>query len=276
MRYPAVAGSFYPLNANTLTREVDAFLAQGRKEVSVSANIAIAPHAGYEYSGKTAGYSFAALEKNLKKENTSMVILCPNHTGLGEIVSVSFEDWKTPIGTSSTDLRLAAKIILSCPLMRRNEAAHFREHSIEVMLPFIQRINPKAKIVAICIGVQGEKIASEVGKAIFDACSDNEFKDRNILLLASSDFTHYESGERAKLMDKMPIEFIKKLDANALEREVEQNGLSICGHGPIAAAIYYAKLAGKKEAKLLKYTNSGKETNGNESSVVAYASLVFI
>lgn len=276
MRYPAVAGQFYTDSPNGLTRQVDSFLAEARKEVKESTWIAIAPHAGYVYSGKTAALTFAALEKSLKKKNTTVIILGPNHTGLGDPVSVSFDDWKTPIGISKTDLRLAGAIIQNCVMITKNELAHFREHSIEVMLPFLQRINPSAKIVAICLGMQEEKVSAQVGRAIFEACEKKEFEDRNIVVLASSDFTHYESGDRAKMMDKMPLEFIKQLDSAQFEREIVDNDVSICGHGPIVVAIEFAKLAGKGRGKVLRYTNSGLESGGDESQVVAYASIIFV
>jgi len=276
MRYPAVSGQFYSNSSKSLERQIDSFLDTARKETKISSDIGISPHAGYEYSGKIAALTFASLEKNLKKKNTTVIIAGPNHTGIGGLVAVSFEDWKTPIGVSSTDLRLAGAIIQNCTIISKDELAHFREHSIEVLLPFLQRINPQAKIVAVCIGLQEQRVAAQVGRAIFEACAKEEFKDRNIVLLSSSDFSHYVSGEMARKMDKMALEFIKQLNSYEFEREIVENELTICGHGPIVVAIEYAKLAGKKQGKVLKYSNSGLETGGNEAQIVAYAGIVFV
>ena len=278
MRFPAVSGSFYPSQAANLQRTVDSFLAKARKEVKTKANLKaiIVPHAGYIYSGQTAAFSFAAAEDILKKPNTTALFIGPNHTGLGNPISVSFDDWKTPIGITSTDLPLAGAIIKSCSIITKNEPAHLMEHSIEVQLPFLQTINPKAKMVAICMGRQDGPTAKIIGEAIAKTIKRPEFSDRNILLIASSDFTHYETGEIARRQDAQPLDFIKSMAADEFEQIVEDENLSICGHGPIAAVIHTSKLLGAKKSELLKYTNSGKETNGDESKVVAYASFAII
>jgi len=277
MRYPAVSGSFYPAAPAALQRQVDGFLTVARRKVpSRACKAIICPHAGFIYSGLTAAHSFAAAEHLLREPNTTVIILGPNHTGLGNPIAVSFDDWKTPVGTSATDLPLAGAIIKANKAITKNEAAHLAEHSIEVQLPFLQSINPHAKIVAICMAWQDDATAKMLAKAIFDVSQKKEFSDRHLLVLASSDFTHYESGERAHDLDAQPLEFIKALEASAFEEEVESQSLSICGHGPIAVALHYAKLAGAKKAELLRYTNSGKETNGDEKSVVAYASFAII
>ena len=277
MRYPSVSGSFYPASPTSLQRMVDAYLANARKEVKEEKNAKaiVCPHAGYAYSGQTAAYSFAAIEGQLKKPNTTAIFMGPNHTGIGELISVSFDDWQTPVGKSLTDLQLAGAIIKSNPLITKNEAAHFREHSIEVQLPFLQTIAPSAKIVAICMMAQDINSSRAVGKAIFNGAAAAG-KGKNIMVIASSDFTHYENGKLAEKLDMPAINHLLSLDDGKFQSEVEAHGLSICGHGPIAAACHYAKLAGAKNAKLLRYTNSGKETGGDEASVVAYASIIFV
>ncbi len=322
MRYPAVSGSFYPSSPTALSRQVNELLAKAREEMAAGEpegraakkareemparekggakkareiKAMVCPHAGYEYSGLTAACSFAAAQKQLQKKNTTVIILGPNHTGAGQLVSVSFDDWSTPVGKSETDLPLAGALVRgaaneggkagaagagnkagNASILTRNEQAHFREHSIEVQLPFLQTINPAAKIVAICLMAQDGKTSRRVGEAIYRATKRPEFADRNFMVLASSDFTHYQTAKAAEALDQQPLEFICQLDDGEFSDEVEGKNLSICGHGAIAAAMAYAKLAGCKKAELLRYTNSGKETGGNESSVVAYASLILI
>ncbi|MFN3909760.1 MAG: AmmeMemoRadiSam system protein B [Candidatus Anstonellaceae archaeon] len=276
MRYPAVAGMFYQANPESLAREVKWLLEVNKGQKIEKGNIVICPHAGYIYSGKTAALSFLAIEEVLKKDNSTAIIIGPNHTGLGEPIAVSLDEWKTPIGTSLTDINLALELIKNCHLMQKNELAHFHEHSIEVMLPFIQTINPKTKIVAICLGTQEKRIAKIVGQAIDETIKQKEFQKKPIAIIASSDFSHYLSGEEARKLDMIAIEKIEKLDVDGFEDLVYKKDLSICGYGPITAAMEIAKLEGKKMGKLLKYTNSGIETNSSEDRVVAYASIVFV
>lgn len=274
MRYPAVSGSFYPSSPTALSRQVNELMAKAREAVKPhSCKAIVCPHAGFAYSGLTAAYSFAAAEKELQNPDTTAIILGPNHTGIGELVSVSLDTWATPIGKSDCDLPLAGALAKAHPLITRSEPAHFREHSIEVQLPFIQTINPAAKIVPVCLMAQDGRTSEIVGQAIFEVAQKPEFSDRNILVIASSDFEHYLSGAQAKQKDALPLKHISRLDDAALQSEVESQQLSICGHGAIAATLHYARMAGCEKAELLRYTNSGKETDGDESKVVAYASF---
>ncbi|MEM2963542.1 MAG: AmmeMemoRadiSam system protein B, partial [Candidatus Anstonellales archaeon] len=148
-----------------------------------------------------------------------------------------------------------------------DEIAHLTEHSIEVQLPFLQKLNPKAKIVCISMMAQNLEASLDIGKAIFEAT-----KNRNVIVIASSDFTHYKSAEQASVLDASALEKIQTLEVEGFQREVESKNLSICGYGPISAAMHYSKLKGAKMAELLRYSNSG-EVTGDYSNVVAYASL---
>lgn len=269
MRHPAVSGSFYTSSVMALRAEVREYLASARKEVAQKERLAIiCPHAGYLYSGRCAAYSFASCS-NWKSKGITAIIIGPNHTGLGTPISVSFDDWKTPIGEVKADVELADAIVKAGKIARRDELAHLREHSVEVQLPFLQEACPNAAFVGICMGVQELPAARDLGKAIFDAVQKLK---RNAIVIASSDFTHYESADSAKKKDMPAIERLAGLDEAGFERVVREGDLSICGHGPISAAMYYARLAGAKNCELLKYTNSGEAT-GDKSSVVAYASL---
>ncbi|MCX8195141.1 MAG: MEMO1 family protein [Candidatus Micrarchaeota archaeon] len=269
MRFPAVSGSFYSSSSSALKAEVRGYLEAAGQEVKKKEQLAIVcPHAGYMYSGRCAAYSFAACS-NWKEKEITAVVIGPNHTGLGMPISVSFEDWKTPLGEVKCDVELAGAIVKAGKIAQRDELAHFREHSCEVQLPFLQEACPHAKFVAVCMGIQDLAPAQELGRAIFEAIKKTR---KNAIVIASSDFTHYESAESAKKKDMLAIERLLKLDEAGFESLVEERGLSICGHGPIAAAMHYSKLAGAKKCELLKYTNSG-EASGDYYQVVAYASL---
>lgn len=270
MRYPAVAGSFYTSAPSSLRGEVKGFLEDAAKKVDAKERLAIVcPHAGYVYSGACAAYSYAACS-NWERKDLTAVIIGPNHTGEGTPISVSFDDWKTPLGEIKCDAALAEAVVKNGKIARRDELAHAGEHSSEVQVPFLQMCAPGARMVGICMGVQDIASAQDLGKAVFEAVKKTA---RDVIVIASSDFTHYEDAEVAKKKDDEAIKKLLKLDEEGFEGLCDEKNLSICGHGPIAAAMHYAKLSGAKKCELLKYTNSGEET-GDESSVVAYASLV--
>lgn len=269
MRYPAVAGSFYSSSASQLRDEVGRYLSEAQGKVkSQEATAIVCPHAGFVYSGKCTAYSYAACSNWNSKEITA-IIMGPNHTGMGTPISVSYEDWKTPLGEMKCDAELAEAIVKAGKIAKRDEMAHLNEHSCEVQLPFVQIVCPTAKIVCICMGWQDIGAAKDLGAAVFEALKKAR---RGAIVIASSDFTHYESAESAKKKDMPAIERLVALDDEGFEEMVEEKDLSICGHGPIAAALHYAKLAGAKKCELLKYANSG-EASGDFGSVVAYASL---
>ncbi len=269
MRYPAVSGSFYTSSVMALRTEVRGYLAAAKEQVEARERLAVVcPHAGYLYSGKCAAFSFAS-SSNWGNRGISAIIIGPNHTGLGTPISVSFDSWKTPIGEIKADAELAEAIVKAGKIARRDELGHLREHSVEVQLPFLQESCPSAQFVGICMGLQDLPAARDLGKAIFDAVAKLK---RNAIVIASSDFTHYEPAESAKKKDMPAIERLLALDEAGFDRMVREKDLSICGHGPIAAAIYYSRLSGAKNCELLKYTNSGEAT-GDYSNVVAYASL---
>jgi len=269
MRYPAVSGTFYPSSASQLRAQVQGWLSDAAEEVERKRRLAIiCPHAGYVYSGKCAAYSFASCD-NWKGKGLTAVIIGPNHTGAGMPVAVSFEDWKTPLGEIKCDTALADYITKSGKAPKRDESAHMNEHSSEVQVPFLQACAPDAKMVGICMGWQDIVAAKDLGKAIFDAAQKAK---RDVIVIASSDFTHYEPAAQAKEKDMRAIGKLLELDEDGFDDVVEGEGLTICGHGPIAAALHYAKLAGAKKCELLKYTNSGEAT-GDDGNVVAYAGL---
>ncbi len=283
MRYPAVAGSFYPATAEAIKRQITAYMneakqkkAENEKKQKISPIAVVVPHAGYAYSGKTAAYSFAAIEEKIKQKNTTVIFFGPNHTGIAKApVSVSFDTWMTPVGKSDTDLEVAGAFLKECKLAERDETAHLQEHSIEVQMPFLQLINPAAKVVCICINVQYGDVPMQVGKAVAKITGEGRFSSRNFVVVASSDFTHYESAESARKKDTAAIAKIIAFDSEGFQADVEKFNLSICGHGAIAAAAEYAKIRGAKKAELLRYTNSGEEVKGGDGKVVAYASIAF-
>lgn len=274
VRRPWVAGAFYPAHKERLMRTIEGCfthkLGPGklperkiaeRRIVSV-----VCPHAGYVYSGPTAAHSYYHLASEV--EPNSVVILGPNHTGLGGPVSIGGgEAWETPLGRVPIDKELAMAIFEASDIIDMDDFAHAREHSIEVQLPFLQYIYGDFTFIPICMGFQDLETSREVGRSIIEAS-----KGRDILILASTDLTHMESQSSANAKDRGVIDRILAMDEAALQNWVRSKRVSMCGYGPVSVAIAASKLLGAKRAELLAYATSG-DTTGDISSVVGYASV---
>ncbi|MBI5252967.1 MAG: MEMO1 family protein [Euryarchaeota archaeon] len=272
MRRPSVAGQFYAPDAAGLRKQIEGCflhrLGLGRlpkaedKERDILG--AVVPHAGYVYSGPEAAHVYYSIAG--QKKPKTVVILGPNHSGYGSAVAVSKESWKTPLGEAAIDSEAADFLRKNCDIIDADEVAHRYEHSIEVQLPFLQYIYRDFKFVPICIGIQDLNTSEEIAQCLG--------KIKDALILASSDFTHYEPKEQAAAKDNKAIEHILNLDEKKFLQTVYDLDISICGYGPIATCIAAVKKLGATKAELLKYATSGDIT-GDDSSVVAYAAIVF-
>ena len=263
MRQPTVAGQFYPLNPKALKKEVNrCFSGIDISQRNVIG--AVVPHAGYTYSGSVAAQSYAVLP-----EADTYIILGPNHTGLGSLVSASQETWSTPLGDIETDIELARSLAGS--IVDLDELAHNFEHSIEVQLPFLQhQFGNDFKILPICMGLQDEETAVEVGNEIARAVSES---GKKVVIIASSDFTHYQPADIAHDVDQHLIEAILDMDVPEFYRRRAEKNISACGYGPIAAMLTASNALGAKKASLLIYATSGDVT-GDMSAVVGYAAII--
>ncbi len=260
-RFPAVAGQFYPRNKDDLRQEIGRYFA----DVEVKKDVlgAIVPHAGYMYSGSTAAKVYAVLP-----EAETIVLIGPNHTGQGSMVAVSSEVWSTPLGEVKPDhefIKALPKRIIDI-----DEMAHMYEHSIEVQLPFLQYRYKEFSIVAICMGLQDEETALDVGNEVYEAIDK---VNKKVIIIASSDFTHYRPDKIARENDNYYIEAILAMDIHEFYKRLYERNASVCGYGPIAAMLTAVKKLGAKKASLLKYSTSGDIT-GDVSSVVGYAGIV--
>lgn len=223
------------------------------------------PHAGYVFSGYEAAHVYYHLARQEKPE--LVVLLGPNHTGLGSTVAVSGEDWSTPLGEAECHVQVVEKLEKSCDNVTRDEMSHSHEHSIEVQIPFLQYIYGDFKFVALSLGLQTLEVARELGRCMADIEGDT-------LIMASSDFTHFESAERAREKDLEAIDSILELDEGGMMESIARNRTTACGYGAIAASMVASKLKGAGRGELLKYGNSGDVT-GDYSNVVAYAGILF-
>ncbi|MDE1871444.1 MAG: AmmeMemoRadiSam system protein B [Candidatus Micrarchaeota archaeon] len=274
MRGSVFQGMFYPSSRPEIRKFVESSVKDAEIGEDVDgANAYVSPHAGYMYSGGTAAYTYRALMENRKlKDADSIVFVGPNHTGNGRPISVSMEDWETPAGKSLNDRKLSKEIAGSSEYIDVDEEAHSGEHSIEVQLPFLQCLAPEKKVSIICMGDQGLKASRILADAIIKA---SESTRRNILVIASSDFNHYESAETARRKDMRLLDAAKSLDSAGIISLAGETGDSACGIGPIAVAMLFAKHSGSKRGAVLKYSNSGYATK-DYSSVVAYSSIAFV
>jgi AmmeMemoRadiSam system protein B len=229
----------------------------------------ISPHAGYVYSGPVAANGYSMLAADGMPD--VFVILGPNHTGYGSGVSIATEGgWETPLGVADIDGAFARRIQKAASIIDIDEEAHAFEHSIEVQLPFIQFLfKDAAKFVPICMMMQDLRTSREIAKAIVEQSGG-----RDVVIVASSDFTHYEPHDAAVRKDEMAIEAITRLDDSALNELGESSKVTMCGYGPITTLIAAAKLIGGVRAELLTHKTSGDIT-GDKSAVVGYSSLVF-
>jgi len=274
LRPPAVAGAFYEGTKSSLIRQIEWCYRHphgpGRLPSAVSGPrklmVLVSPHAGYTYSGPVAAHGFFELARDGQPE--AIVIIGPNHTGMGSGVAISFSGrWITPLGEIELDEDLGRRIASECDIIDVDDSAHLHEHSIEVQLPFLQHLFGKFKMVPICMMMQDLKTSREVGEAIAKIGAEED-----ILVIASSDFTHYESRDSAYRKDRAAIKKILELDPDGLMRMIEEMDISMCGPGPVCAAIWAAKKLGARSAKLLKYATSG-DTGPPMEEVVGYASI---
>ncbi len=277
IRSPAVAGVFYEGTGEALKTQIEECythqLGPGRVPVKSSRAEGkilgmVSPHAGYLYSGPVAAWGFCQLIEEELPE--SVVLLGPNHYGLGsEVAVMPTGRWRTPLGEVEVDEDLAKEIADSSSLMQLDETAHRKEHSLEVQLPFLQYGYGEAfKIVPICMMSQDLESSQEIGKALGET-----LEGRNVLIIASTDLTHYEPAALANTKDAKVLEAILSMNSGRVHEVVSEHSVSMCGSGSVMAILTAASLLGAQKVRLLKYASSGDIT-GDYAAVVGYASLV--
>jgi len=272
MRKPAVSDMFYAGTVGELREQIEWCykheLGPGTipqvNSIGLRQLVAmVVPHAGYHYSGPVAAHAYKELAEDGIFDTA--VILGPNHTGYGGPVSVWAEGhWSTPLGDVEVDKKLAQRLLGD--VIKADETAHVHEHSIEVQLPWLQYLYGKVRIVPIVMLAQDVETARIVGESIGQAGG-------NLVVIASSDLTHYEPHSVAMEKDSSVIEAIIALDEEELYRRCERLRCTMCGYGPVAAAIVASKQMKGDKAGLLKYATSG-DTTGDFSRVVGYGSVV--
>jgi AmmeMemoRadiSam system protein B len=265
LRQPAVAGRFYSGTAENLEREVTAHLSAGQELQDAIG--AVMPHAGFVYSGAVAGET--ASEIRIPR---NVIVLGPNHTGLGPGISVfPGGHWRMPFGDVPVNGELAALIVNESELAVPDETAHAREHSLEVILPFLYYAGEKnLSFVPITLSMMSRDECRMLGEALSRVIAGREEK---ILLVSSSDMTHYESHDSAKEKDSEAISRILEMDPDGLIEVVSRRRITMCGIIPTAVMLYAAIALGATKARLVRYATSG-EVSGDYNQVVGYAGII--
>ena len=276
IRTPAVSGTFYPENEKKLKNLIhDCFMhpiGPGKTSPTDSDEKiygVICPHAGFVYSGPVACHSFYSLSASSSK---LAIIVGPNHYGIGQNTASMIDvSWKTPLGLVEVDSDSVLELREHLDILEIDSFSHSKEHSIEVQIPILQEVfSNEMKILPISLINQEQKTATLVGSAIAKIA-----QEKDALLIGSSDFTHYEENEFAHRQDLALIDPILKLDIDEFYKILHERKVTACGFGAIASIMTACKELGATQGKLLKYATSG-DISGDKSSVVGYASIIFV
>lgn len=265
MRKPVVAGRFYPATKKELLHTVEDFI-QGRQHTPpTQACAVIVPHAGYVYSGELAAKTLSTVHIP-----ETVLLIGPNHTGQGSPVSLSIDQWSTPLGTIPANTALADLIAGEHKSIVVDETAHAHEHSLEVQLPFLQKLQKKLSIVPLTIGHLSYDKCEEIAELLYRSIVEYGEK---ILIVASTDMSHYESRPVAEQKDRLALNAIMAMEPQTLYSTVHENKISMCGVIPVVITLLICKKMGTKTPHLLDYMDSGT-VSGDTNQVVGYAGVI--
>ena len=263
VRQTAVAGAFNPKHRHELESALYSLVPEEAAHHELLA--CISPHAGYIYSGSVAGRLFAHLTIPER-----VIILGPNHTGIGEKVAVApHTGWDTPLGEQPVDEEFARRLVDAFPAAEFDPRAHWREHSIEVQLPFLMRRRPDLLVLPVVVKHLSLDECLELGQVIAKLISGfNE----PVGIVASSDMSHFQPDETTRTLDHLAIDAALERDPGGLFETVRKEGISMCGVIPATVALAAANELGAVDAHLIAYATSG-DVSGDYSSVVGYAGV---
>ena len=264
VRAPAVAGQFYPDSPQQLDAVLKVFMEPAAEPVE--ALMAVSPHAGYIYSGGTAGKVFSRIKVPQK-----VVLIGPNHRGAGSPVAVMSQGvWRMPLGEVELDAELGGELVRLSPIAEEDSRAHQYEHSLEVQVPFLQYLQKDLLLTPICISYLDLEDCLSLG---LDLARAIKKQNQPVLLVSSTDMSHYEPAEQARKRDMRAVDHILALDPQGLFHTVRNQGITMCGVLPTVICLAAALELGASQAELIHYTNSG-EASGDFGQVVGYAGLI--
>jgi AmmeMemoRadiSam system protein B len=265
IRPAAVAGTWYPGTMAALAQAVDGHLSRARDgppDIFDPVVALIAPHAGLMYSGPVAAYAY----KMLRGRRFDVIVLVgPSHfVGFDGVAVYRGGGFETPFGVAHVDEACAVDIMDAASMVREHDAAHAREHSLEMQLPFVQRLAPASAIVPLVMGFQSAQTARALGDALGAV-----LRGRSALLVASTDLSHYHDAATAARLDAVVIDHVSRFDTEGLQRTLDRAPDHACGGGPTIAVMRAAYALGARDGLVLKYADSG-DVSGDKSSVVGY------
>jgi AmmeMemoRadiSam system protein B len=264
VRQSVVSGMFYPGDKKALARDLKQLIQYPDSVKRVKG--LISPHAGYVYSGSCAGKGFGYVEVP-----GSVIIIGVNHRGLGHPLAVDGHDhWNTPLGDCPVDIELRERLVSESQVFAIDSQASLEEHSLEVQVPFIQTVNPDAEILPITVASMDFDELMLAGKEIAQCIKDAK---KEVLIVASTDMSHYIDAGTADVEDHKAIEKIIALDPKGLYEVVMQRRISMCGVSPTTIMLKAVVELGATKTELIEYTHSGK-ASGDYNQVVAYLSMV--
>jgi len=271
VREAEVAGMFYPGKPGDLTNMLNGYLQNTEKIVEGDIIGLVSPHAGYVYSGPVAAWSYKQIEGNSYEV---VVVIAPSHFQHFSGASIySGKYYETPLGKIPIHQDLAKKLAEASPDIKLSTAGHDPapggrgEHSLEVQLPFLQKMLGDFQLIPIVIADQGWENTQTLGDALATV-----LKDKKALIVASSDLSHYHSYDEAYKLDETLIDFFAEFEFQKILQGCQSNQLEACGAGPIAVMMYACSKMGCKNSKVLKYATSGDVSIGEKAQVVGYLS----
>ncbi len=277
IRKSSVAGSFYPGDANELSGMVDGYLKRSEQKISEKPFAIVSPHAGYIFSGQIAADAF---KQAAGHSYETIIVLGANHTVAGfRSVSIYPGSFETPLGITEFCEETAQKLVDFDIDIVFDEDVHTREHSVEVQIPFIQRAFPDAKVVCAIVGAPHLNLCETLGSALSSVSLE-----KNILIVASSDLSHFPNYEDAVDVDMKTLvsiatvdigEFVRTLHVNEA-KNISNLATSACGEAPVLSAMVASKESGAKNGTVISYANSGDTEVGDKNRVVGYGSVVFL
>ncbi|MBI5020331.1 MAG: AmmeMemoRadiSam system protein B [Ignavibacteriales bacterium] len=269
VRLPAVAGTFYPADPSILTQDLNSLIDDAEK-TAVHGKIVslIVPHAGYIYSGLTAAHAYKLIE-GIKFQ--TVVVISPSHREyFGGISIFDGTHYRTPLGDIQIDTHLRELLVTGDKIIESSLRGHGGEHAIEIQLPFLQLVQKDFKLLPIVIGDQSADNCYHLGKRLGEI-----LKDKNVLIIASTDLSHFHESKSARKLDQIAIDKVSKFDYEGLMYDLEFEKTEACGGGPMVATLMASKFLGADSVKILHHCNSGDIT-GEHDSVVGYFSAVIL
>jgi AmmeMemoRadiSam system protein B len=268
IRKSVIAGSWYPGNPAILKADIERFFHRVTdQDIDGEVVGLIVPHAGYVYSGQVAAYAYKKIRGGAFD---AVIVIGPSHRAYFNGVSVYNKGgYETPLGVVPVDVGLANRIMSQSGTIAYIPAAHLQEHSIEIQLPFLQVALGEFHFVPLVMGDQSRQASETLAESIRAAVGDQK-----VLVVGSSDLSHFHSYDKATKLDHVAISHMVKMDGQGLLRDLENNACEACGGGSMVAAMMVSQKLGAESAAMLKYANSG-DVAGDKKSVVGYASAVF-